>query len=263
MADSDEGREDTISEVVTESLLESVFELKRIKCTPSICDASPTDTDRSLVAIRDYAADDSPRSSLVFPPANHENLPVSVNLIGAFSRQHHLKSSFSWEFLSSPSESMSSSSQSRFVAENDDSSSSFSPSGSDLGDPPNPPPWTQPPPPKTVAGSARWWNFGIEVLHSKINGILKHLRSFASVSGAISSSYTPVGRATLAAAVLMFIYFWRRRRRRLEINKESREQLIRTVKEKDKRINQLLEQIAEMNKLLVALQKDTTTCLVK
>nr|GMD37562.1 Formin-like protein [Ipomoea batatas] len=257
MADSDEGREDTICEVVTESSLDSVFELKRIKCTPSICDASPTDTDRSLVAIRDYAPDDSPRTSLVFPPANHENLPVSVNLIGDFSRQHHLKSSFSWEFPSSPSESMSSSSQSRFVAENDDSSSSFSPSGSDSGDPSNPPPWTQHPPPKTVAGSARWWNFGIEFLHSKFNGIVKHLLSFTSVPGAISPSYSPVGRATLAAAVLMFIYFWRRRRRRrrLEINRESREQLIRTVKEKDKRINQLLEQIAEMNKLLVALQK--------
>nr|GMD37588.1 uncharacterized protein LOC109162826 isoform X2 [Ipomoea batatas] len=168
MADSDEGREDTICEVVTESSLDSVFELKRIKCTPSICDASPTDTDRSLVAIRDYAPDDSPRTSLVFPPANHENLP------------------------------------SRFVAENDDSSSSFSPSGSDSGDPSNPPLWTQHPPPKTVAGSARWWNFGIEFLHSKFNGIVKHLLSFASVPGAISPSYSPVGRATLAAAVLIF-----------------------------------------------------------
>ncbi|CAH9120958.1 unnamed protein product [Cuscuta epithymum] len=237
MADSiaSAGEEDAVSE--------GFKEWERINCAPFIRH-SPT-TGWPLVSIRDVSSDQSPDDLILFPPVNHENLHASTN------PQYHIQSSFSSPFPPSPWES---SSPSTIGTDNDDGSYSLPPSEFQLSEPEKSLPDSPKRPPYSTFGSASWWNFGIKVLLSKFYGSEQHFRNISCTApGTVASFLSLFGRSTLAAVAVIFLYF--RWRRRLTRSGQSRGELIRTIAQKDERINQLMNQIAEMNQLLLALHR--------
>ncbi|XP_060205050.1 uncharacterized protein LOC132632915 [Lycium barbarum] len=222
MADPDKEEEVAITEAQLENL-------KRWERTRNF---------QSLSVYSMFAIHKSSSDFAVFPPVNHENLYISTNSVN----QTHSQSS-SPPLPSSPSLS-SSSSFSPSNRDNDDSSYSFAASDSNLVDPPKSIP-NSPRAPARVAYNhrGRWWNMGLQVLFSRINGIGIFSRR------AVMSIFSPFG---MAAMLVMLGYFrWRRRL----IREQSKDQLRRTIKAKDERINQLLSQIAEMNQVFVAMHK--------
>lgn len=102
---------------------------------------------------------------------------------------------------------------------------------------------------------ARWVGIGFELLWSRVTSIASSLRNLAGVRG-VNWSFCSAARV---AVLLWWLYAVVRRRKRRDsrVKKESRDQLLRIVKEKDEKINQLLHQIAQMNQLLLALRRDT------
>lgn len=104
---------------------------------------------------------------------------------------------------------------------------------------------------------ARWVGIGFELLRSRVTSIASSLRNLAGVGG-VNWSFCSAAR--VAAAVLLWWLYAvvrRRKRRDSQVRRESRDQLLRIVKEKDEKINQLLHQIAQMNQLLLALRRDS------
>ncbi|CAN6810321.1 unnamed protein product [Brassica oleracea] len=226
----------------------------------------PMDPVSSMVVIREspiFAKDDR----LVFPPVNHENLQLASSA-----------SEFDNPYLESPSsESESPSSSSRGSASS--SSFSLSPSDSDGQPPLSPcefyqklpsetteekcsesppsdsdgqsPPLTglkrggeSPPPRKVLYREAddvlrHWWELLLVRAYSKI----KNLMTWFSTT---LRPFYPV----LAIA----IWWWMLRRRR--VSGESRDRLRGAIKERDERIVQLLQQIAQMNELLIKHHKE-------
>lgn len=215
--------------------VEGLKEWERINCAGYINDSSPTGC--SLIAIRDISADEAPDNPIVFPPANHENLHASASLIHHFIPQHqnHMKPSFSSLYPPPPWESSSSSSslssRSQFGVENDNLSYSFPPSESQLAEPEKSLPDSPIPLAKSTVDPESWWRFVLKVLHSKFNGIEQFFRYISRVSRAIVSFTSPIGRATVAVGVVMFLHF--RWRRRLNCGGESKKQLIRMIEQKD------------------------------
>ncbi|XP_057519022.1 uncharacterized protein LOC130799802 isoform X1 [Amaranthus tricolor] len=138
----------------------------------------------------------------IFPPINHEGLPVP-------SLPLHAPPSFS--IPNSKSNSLTSSSSSL-------------------------------PKPCDVSPFSTWFNFALHFWNSK----LTRLRS----RGAFSFIF-PVATTV---SFLGFLWFWIRWRRRVcsSTGKESIDRLKVLIKEKDEKIIQLLEQVAQMNKLLLA-----------
>ncbi|KAK4362257.1 hypothetical protein RND71_017498 [Anisodus tanguticus] len=218
MADPDVEEEKQVA--ITEAQLEKLKRWERTRNFQSLSDPPPALC--SLFAIRDFA---------VFPPVNHENLYISTNFA---VNQTHSQSS-SPPFPSSPS--VSSLSSSSFSLSNRDKDvSSYS-------DPPKSVPDSHRVPARASDYQGRWWNLGLQVLFSRINGIGNRARR------AVTIILSPFG---VTVMLVMFVYFrWRRRL----IRGESREQLRRTINAKDERINQLLSQIAEMNQVVVAMHK--------
>ncbi|XP_009761184.1 uncharacterized protein [Nicotiana sylvestris] len=238
MADVEEGEA-----AITEAQLEKLKKWERIRNSQSLSDPPPAT--RSLVAIRDFSIHKIAGEFAVFPPVNHENLYISTNFVG----KTHSQSS-SPPFPSSPS--LSSSSSSSFSPsnrDNDDSSYSFTASDANAVDPPKSVPGSPRPPARVDGYGGKWWNLGLQVLFSRVNGIAMFRWFFTSARRAVTSMLSPYG---VAAMFVLFAYF--RLRRRL-VTRQSGEQLRRTITEKDERINQLLSQIAEMNQVLVAMHK--------
>lgn len=103
---------------------------------------------------------------------------------------------------------------------------------------------------------ARWVGIGFELLRSRVTSIASTLRNLAGVRG-VNWSFCSAAR--VAVTVLLWwsyaVVRWRKKRD-LRVKRESRDQLLRIVKEKDEKINQLLHQIAQMNQLLLALHRD-------
>ncbi|CAH9092674.1 unnamed protein product [Cuscuta europaea] len=240
MADSiaSPGEEDAVSE--------GFKEWERINCARFIRN-SPT-TGWPLVSIRDVSSDQSPDDLILFPPVNHENLHASTNPLHP---QYNIQSSYSSPFPPSPWES---SSPSTMGIDNDDWSYSPHPSEFQLSEPEKSLPNSPKRPPNSTFGSASWWNFGIKVLLSKFYGPEQHFRNISCTApGTLASFLSPIGRSTLAAVAVFFLCFrwWRR----LTRSGQSRGELIRTIAQKDERINQLMNQIAEMNQLLLAFHR--------
>lgn len=193
----------------------------------------------SMVLIKENHQGDP--SSLIFPPSHHENLHV----VG--------KSSSPPNFPSSPPSSSTSasdlSSEVDNVSNDDDGNSSyttlFSPEGSNRPASPDSdsPVATPRLRRRDAADVTSWVNFGLEVLYSKIRGVFGSFRFPVKVPA-----------FTTVAMVVAFLYFrWRRRRRSIE--HQERDRLFRIIMEKDERINQLLNQIARMNDVLLVLQR--------
>lgn len=77
---------------------------------------------------------------------------------------------------------------------------------------------------------AAWFNF----LCCKLTSITSTIRNYSASSrgGFLSSFRSPL--ATVAAAMLLMLWYWRfQRQRRLLIRRESRDQLIRVIRERD------------------------------
>ncbi|KAK1363434.1 hypothetical protein POM88_038995 [Heracleum sosnowskyi] len=90
-----------------------------------------------------------------------------------------------------------------------------------------------------------WWDFGFSYLRCKVYSFVSSFRDHSS--GALS-----VGAAAMVAA-LWYLRVRKQRRRRMIVHKESRDQLIRVIKEKDEKISTLLRQVAQMNEILLGL----------
>ncbi|MED6183728.1 hypothetical protein PIB30_040362 [Stylosanthes scabra] len=149
----------------------------------------------------------------VFPPINHENLPQSPP--------------------SSPSSSSS-------------SSSTFSPPDSDT--------WRLDSSCPIDSQLGKRTDFlrlafiGVDILRSKLLALTSSFRAAAFARGAFWSIWMP------AAAVLMSLWIIMRRkksRRSRRSIKDSENRFLDIIHQKDERIAQLLDQIAEMNKLLI------------
>ncbi|KAG5618528.1 hypothetical protein H5410_018352 [Solanum commersonii] len=240
MADPDVEEEEV---AITEIQLEKLKKWERRKDFRSLSDPPPVGC--SMFEIRDNPLHKSSGEFAVFPPVNHENLYISVNSL----QKTHSQSS-SPPFPSSPSlSSLSSSSFSPSHRDNDDSSYSFAASDSNVVDPVKSVPDSPRPPARASCYQGRWWYLGLQVLFSRIacNGMLK--RGCTSARRAVTIVLSPFG---MAAILVMFAYF--RRRQRL-IRAQNGEELRRTIRAKDERINQLLSQIAEMNQVFVAMHK--------
>ncbi|KAI3467299.1 hypothetical protein Pfo_023962 [Paulownia fortunei] len=160
-----------------------------------------SDNDNAVVIKDNFFSESS-----VFPPGNHEDLPIS----NPQDNDQHLQEPEPIHFLSP----------------------------SDGGD-----------------GVRRWKRLHLGVVQTGIFRFAGRVRKYVSCKvGFWSFAWTAGG-----VAAVMMVYFlhrrvliWWRRRMQLESTKES---LMTLIREKDKKINQLLLQIAQMNEILLARRR--------
>ncbi|CAG7878997.1 unnamed protein product [Brassica rapa] len=214
----------------------------------------------SMVVIREspiFAKGDR----LVFPPVNHENLQLASSVS---------VSEFDNRYLESPSsESESPSSSSRGSASS--SSFSLSPSDSDGQPPLSPCEFYQKLPSETteeksdsdgqsppLTGSKRGGESPPprKVLYREADDVLRHwwelllVRAYSKLKNVLAWFSTTLRPFYPVLAVA--IWWWMRlRARRRRVNGETTGQLRDVIKERDERIVQLLQQIAQMNELLI------------
>lgn len=235
MADSEELEGEFISDNLSKDLLKLE---KQIIMSPN--SHNPSSNCWSMVVIKD----NNQESSIVFPPAHHENLQLRPSISTEELQKPHC-SSYSPCSSSSSSSYLSSSSSnvSTLSVENEDDSSSItplSPTGRDD---------------KMVylvpASRAKdltrrvfmdWVYFGLELFIKKIKGIILRPSLFTTV------------------LLLGYIYF---HQRRLNFHRRRRAALLQESREKDQRISQLLNQITRMNEVMVTLQRNSATTVQK
>ncbi|KAL3513140.1 hypothetical protein ACH5RR_025857 [Cinchona calisaya] len=196
----------------------------------------PSNPGWSMVLIKDNHNEEC--SSLIFPPIHHENLHLKHPSV--FKDYHDGKPVMPLSSSSSSSASLSDESN-----DGDNSSTTLLSPSSDSNQRVGPDSPVLTPTPKTrhAADVSSWVNLGLEMVYSKVRCVLGSVQCSAKVSS-----------FTTAAMVLGFLYF-RWRRRRVRVTEEDRDRLVRIIKEKDERIDQLLNQIARMNNVLLALQR--------
>lgn len=195
----------------------------------------------SMVVIRDSPTHDD---CSIFPPINHENLPIS--------EQHPLSPSSS-SLSSSSSPSSSSPPPNPFSSS---SSLSSSPSDSTASDPQPAPPPSSNSQVKRAGEVTRWIGVGLEVIRCKVFALVSSFRNYDATKGA----FWPFSPVAAAAAVFWMLFVQARQRRR---RMESKGRLLQAIKEKDEKITQLLHQIAQMNEVLVARHRDLTSKMSK
>ncbi|CAA3010367.1 uncharacterized protein LOC111401600 [Olea europaea var. sylvestris] len=190
----------------------------------------------SMVAIRDYG-DDNNNSTIIFPPINHENLQISKEILQVHGELSITSPPCNDENSESDSDS------------NSNSSATFSPSDSSAV---SASPSILRPKARSAADIALWFDSMVEILRSKVNNTARLI--WSNLASTLKSSLT-FRYATMVAMLLLFLYF--RRRRIFRAQEGSVNQLIRVVKEKDEKINKLLDQITEMNRALLSFQKSS------
>ncbi|GAB2270022.1 hypothetical protein Dimus_004937 [Dionaea muscipula] len=113
---------------------------------------------------------------------------------------------------------------------------------------------TNPPLPTSTSRLGQWFLFALRLFNSKAILIFNSLRSFGAFS-----SRSPLGGMVTPVAIMLVLLLWVRRRRwrrkLLRINEDRIEHLRNLIKEKDEKIVQLLDQIAQLNKVLLARYK--------
>ncbi|XP_028763547.1 uncharacterized protein LOC114721835 [Neltuma alba] len=185
--------------------------------------------DCSMVVIRDIRQHND---CSVFPPVNHENLHIS-------SLSHQCD-----DISISPSpSSISSSSFSR-------SESSFSPSDTDACGISSSLPSDSPV--EKIDGFNGWMRIGLKTLRWKLFAMINSYRNFASNRSVILSIGPAVSTVILAWWICIRVWCWLKERRR---RKQRENHLMTIIKEKDKRIAQLLERIMQMNEVLIDRHK--------
>ncbi|KAI3463934.1 hypothetical protein Pfo_020597 [Paulownia fortunei] len=208
----------------------------------------PPRTPWPMVSIRNYQDHSSKNPPIVFPPINHENLQISSNPPHIHTDNASIASPM---YNQENSDSDSDSDLDSDSVTNSNSSSSFSPSESS---PVSHSPLFSSPKARPIADAASWFGSWTEILHSKVNGIVRYLwASFASSRGVFLS----FSSATLTVVLIVFLYF--RQRRRLRVGEESRARLIGIIEERDEKIKQLLDQISGMNQVLLTLHRVPTS----
>ncbi|XP_042047810.1 uncharacterized protein LOC121793843 [Salvia splendens] len=113
-------------------------------------------------------------------------------------------------------------------------------------------------PPTPAAGGdgvRRWMRLHVGALQTGFFHILGRLRNCATCRAGLWSFACMAG----GVAAVLLLSFWRRRvlmwwRRRLQLD-SSKKSLMAVIDEKDKKINQLLLQIAQMNEILLARRR--------
>ncbi|KAG8379225.1 hypothetical protein BUALT_Bualt07G0066400 [Buddleja alternifolia] len=200
----------------------------------------PPKTPWSMVAIRNHQDHGNDTPPIIFPPINHENLQLSPDTPPISSQIPHIHTDNQQiSFSDSDSDSDSDSNSSSTFSPSDSSPVLLSPLFS---------------PERPAAATARWCDSWIEILRSKVNVFVRFVcGSFTSSRGV----FLTFRSAAFAAALIAFLYF--RRRRRLRVGGESKDRLIGIIKQRDEKINQLLDQISRMNQMLLALHKVPTT----
>ncbi|KAL3640547.1 hypothetical protein CASFOL_015515 [Castilleja foliolosa] len=190
----------------------------------------------SMVTIRNHLDNDNNNPPIIFPPINHENLHISTEKIlhvHADNQQHSFSDSISDSDLDSDS----------------NSSSTFSPSNSS----------PSPPSPLVLASDLTvtpayaapgWFDSWMKILCAKV-------RLFCSSFVSSRGVFLTFRSAAFTAVLMAFLYF--RRRRRMRNGEESKGRLIGIIKERDEKINQLLDQISRMNQVLLAFQRVPTS----
>ncbi|CAK9312258.1 unnamed protein product [Citrullus colocynthis] len=176
----------------------------------------------SMVVIRDSLPDDD---FSVFPPSKHENLqPPSIEEDERGSPVSFQSNSPSSLFSSSQS----SSSFSSFSFSDDEISHPHSPKPSDCQIR------------KSITAS-RWLLFGVQILRSRITAMARRTAFWL---------FSPAGRIALLMTLLWL--YKRARKRRL---RQSTEELKMMIEEKDEKISQLLQQVAQLNRSLLLAQR--------
>ncbi|GFP87458.1 hypothetical protein PHJA_000889500 [Phtheirospermum japonicum] len=194
----------------------------------------PPKTPWSMVAIRNHLDNDNNNPPIIFPPINHENLHISTEKILQIHADNQPHS-----FSDSDSDLDSDSNSSTSFSLSDSSPSPPSPliSVSDLTESP-------------ASDAAGWFDSWMKILCAKVR---LFCGSFISSRGV----FLTFRSASFTAVLMAFLYFrWRRRLRDAE---ESKGRLIGIIKERDEKINQLLDQISQMNQILLAFQRVPTS----
>ncbi|KAL8457505.1 hypothetical protein ACS0TY_035389 [Phlomoides rotata] len=216
------------------SVAGDLLEWGEIHCPPLVSAVlPPPKTPWSMVAIRNLQKHGSNDPPIVFPPIDHENLHISPSPPATLERIPYI-GAVNQRILFSDSDSDSDS----------NSSSTFSPSDS------SPAPLSPLFPEKPAARRVGSWS---EMLNSKVNDLMQLFCSMCTSSRGVFFTFRS---AAFTAILVAFLYF--RRRRRLRGGERSRARLIGIIKERDEKINQLLDQISRMNQVLVSLHKVPT-----
>ncbi|GFP81665.1 hypothetical protein PHJA_000309800 [Phtheirospermum japonicum] len=186
----------------------------------------------SIVAIKNHLDNDINNLPIIFPPINHKNLHILTEKV----LQIHVDN------------------QPQLFSDSDldpdsNSSTSFSPSDSSPS-----PPSPLIPVSDLTKGSAfdapGWFDSWMKILCAKVRLFCS---SFISSRGVFLTFHS----VAFTAVLMAFLYF--QRRRRLRDAEESKGRLIGIIKERDEKINQLLDQISRMNQVLLAFQRVQTS----
>ncbi|KAL6541263.1 hypothetical protein OROHE_010971 [Orobanche hederae] len=186
----------------------------------------------SMVAIRNLQDDGCNNP---FPPINHENLQILTDQRPPNANQTPHIDAVTQQL--SVSDSL--------------SDSDFSPSDSR---PSLPSPMFSNHRSRPAADAVDWFYSWMEILYSKVSCLVRLIfRRFTSSGEVFLTSRS----AALTAILIAFLYF--RRRRRLRAGEVSRGSLISIIKERDEKINQLLDQISRMNQVMLTLHRVPTS----
>ncbi|CAL1381522.1 unnamed protein product [Linum trigynum] len=201
-----------------------------------------------MVVIRDSSPTNSADFS-IFPPSSHENLTPSSSLSGYQLPQHFssallIKNTDPEEappLLASPISSLlyppsnsSPSSSEQFDSDPDGSfpQSPLSYCSSEVDLPPSPLP---------DSAAPRWWGVALQIIRTK----------FCSCKVVWT-----IGNVGLTVAAASVMWWWLRERRRRSLQRSnSVGRLLQITREKDEKIVELLNQIAQLNKLLLGRHK--------
>ncbi|CAA2963255.1 Hypothetical predicted protein [Olea europaea subsp. europaea] len=239
IADEEESTESPPSPKVAFSI--SLIEQEKIQFRrPKSAVPPPQHTPWSMVAIRDYG-DDNKHPTIIFPPINHENLQISKDTHRVHGESSITSSPYNDEYSESDSYSYSDSDS------NSNSSATFSPSDSSAASASLS---SRSPKARSAGDISLWFDSWVEILRSKVNNSMSLI--WNNLASTMRAALT-FRSAAVAAMLLMFLYF--RQRRRLRAQEDSTNQLIRIIKEKDEKINRLLDQIAGMNQALLAFHR--------
>ncbi|KAK4252480.1 hypothetical protein QN277_014474 [Acacia crassicarpa] len=184
----------------------------------------------SMVVIRDTRQHND---CSVFPPANHENLHISL-----LSHQCD-------DISTSPSPPSSISSSSYCSSD-----SSFSPSDTDTWGVSSSLPSDSRV--EKIDGFTGWMRIGLKTLRGKLFAVVSSYRDYASNKSAIWSIGPAVSTVILSWWICIRVCCWLKERRR---RRQRENHLMTIIKGKDERIAQLLERIVQMNEILVARHK--------